>query len=531
MFPNNAAAKDRSCPTVADTKSAAIGKRQWAAAIIVTLVVGVVPTVMWPGAVSWMCDEPMLIAQAHYYNAAHMLAVHGLNGNMFVPYGPLPTQIYQLMLLFTHDPRTLVAIRAFGCATMLIGSFLWLAKTLRLSPWFAAAVMLAPYLWWSERVLWDASFALPIGALGAAAYASFLATNSRRSLIVAVAALTLVPLIHLQGLPLFAAFIGHLLWRHPKAIRQNAVDLAIVALAIGAINLRYIGVLIVTVVPKLGMIFHHGYGGGAANHDSRFISFTGPFRGGLLLAGEQFATKMNTMRGPAHLIAAAVLVSKLVIPLIWVGIVSSVIVVWRRWKTSVAGDNATSVRAAIAGICLACLLLQIMLAVALRIPPYPQYCFGTFPIHVLFAWFGIGTLMRVRLGILTTLIWGSSLAFITLGGAWQLHRYGWSRDGLSSPSLDDQVQIAQTLNRYDDEKVWTNVDMYQTFPQAIRALRVILPPGPAKPGTHSPHGLFIRYVPEAGPESSRIELVEMHADSEIPAKAFELDVTPWPRAY
>jgi len=41
------------------------------------------------------------------------LARGGLWGNFGIRYGPLPTWIYQALLLLSHDPVTLVAIRAF----------------------------------------------------------------------------------------------------------------------------------------------------------------------------------------------------------------------------------------------------------------------------------------------------------------------------------------------------------------------------------------------------------------------------------
>ena len=70
-----------------------------------------VPVVMWPGDVSWLIDEPRLIANAFYFNQDHMPAHTGLFGNFGVPYGPVPTQTYQVLLWFTHDPETLVVLR------------------------------------------------------------------------------------------------------------------------------------------------------------------------------------------------------------------------------------------------------------------------------------------------------------------------------------------------------------------------------------------------------------------------------------
>ncbi len=121
------------------------------------------------------------------------------------------------------------------------------------------------------------------------------------------------------------------------------------------------------------------------------------------------------------------------------------------------------------------LVLQILLASSLHVPPLPQYCFGTFPIHVFFGWLSVDFLQRYRLGIPINARWGRSLAFIT---RWPRHGMrisaGWDR-ALMSPSLNDQIRVAQKLNEYSDETAMTNVDMYHKFPVAMQALRVIMP--------------------------------------------------------
>jgi hypothetical protein len=186
-------------------------------AALITLLVACVPAVLWPGDVSWMNDEPNLIAHAFHANEHHTLASEGLLGSFGIKYGPLPTQVYQGMLLLTHDPVKLVAIHGILCSAATALALLWLARTLRLTPWFAAAVMAAPYLWLYQRTLWDATFTIPLGALALAGYASFLRTRSGWSLVLAVGCAAATPFIHPQALPLSAAILGHLGWRRRAA--------------------------------------------------------------------------------------------------------------------------------------------------------------------------------------------------------------------------------------------------------------------------------------------------------------------------
>ena len=97
-------------------------------AALVTVALAIVPSVMWAGAASWSNDEPMLLIHAWSSNHAHRLADRGLSGAFPVPYGPLPTHFYQLLLLFTNDLRAMVVIRATLCSALLAGSLLWLAR-------------------------------------------------------------------------------------------------------------------------------------------------------------------------------------------------------------------------------------------------------------------------------------------------------------------------------------------------------------------------------------------------------------------
>src|SRR4051794_952091 len=164
---------------------------------------------VWPGDTPWVHDEPNLIANALRANAAHHLAPVGLFGSFGVPYGPLPTQVYQALLLLTHDPLTMVAIRAVLCMAVTAAGLLWLGRTLRLTRWFVPAVLLSPYLWLFSRLLWDNTFAIPVGVVGLAAYASFLATRSGRSLVLAVGCGLALLSIHFMAAPLVIAISGH----------------------------------------------------------------------------------------------------------------------------------------------------------------------------------------------------------------------------------------------------------------------------------------------------------------------------------
>jgi hypothetical protein len=114
------------------------------------------------GDVSFLIDEPRLLAMAWHANHDGVLATTGLAGNFGVRYGPLAVQVYQALLLITHDPYALVILRGLLCGGVTAFGLLWLARTLKFPAWFAVAVLVAPLIVTYQRVLWDASFALPV---------------------------------------------------------------------------------------------------------------------------------------------------------------------------------------------------------------------------------------------------------------------------------------------------------------------------------------------------------------------------------
>jgi hypothetical protein len=526
----------------------------FAFAAIVTLLLAVVPAVLWPGDAYWMWDEPKLIGQALYYKQQHRIAWHGLSGNFSVPYGPFPMQCYQLVLLFTHDLVKITFIRALLSSSILAGSLLWLARSLRLTPWFAAAAVLGPFLVWTERTLWDATFAIPIGTLAVAAYASFLRTGSGKSLVTFVAAATLVPLIHMQGLPLFVALAGHALWRHRRELWKNWLGIGPALVVILLLNARYVLLFPALLLPRFSAPLLQGYPGRQTGAVYVIRSFFGPFLAGHNLTGENPVVPRTGLPGPASWPELAINVSLILYGFAWLGVAFCVVrLAWilrRRRRGGVPEGQAavipdagqgngevlpyrspdkssrnrghalpydlTQARDAMVCICLAALLMQMLLAAALRVPGDPQYSFGTFPIHVLFAWAGVEVLRRVWLGLPATAVYGLAVGYLTIGGAISVHRYGWPR-GILSPSINNQVAVAKQLNRFSDEAVWTDVTTYANFPRSIQVLRLLLPPEPGTVPVHSPHGLLVRYRPDKPANSQFIELIELPAPAFPPA--------------
>jgi hypothetical protein len=504
----------------------------WWLVVALTLAAAIVPAVLWVGDISWMQDEPRHLAKAWHANANHRLETHGLNGNFGVPYGPLPTQIYQLFLLTTHDILKIAAMRAGLCAGVTAIGLLWLARSLRLNPCFALAVVLAPYVWNFHRILWDASFAIPIGTIALAAYASFLRTSSGKSLVLCALCTGALAFIHPQDLPLMLPILGHVLRKHRPALARNYIGLAIVFGVLLALNFGYFRKAYDAVHWQLtqhGGSLSKGYPG----TQSRLLSLTTPFLGGEMLAGYRFGKYDSRIFERSQLDRIAVVGTLLVYPLIWLGMAVAAIRLLRRWRGADDGEiddpadpTLRRARRAIAGIVLAGLAIQVLLYGAMRMPVAPQYFFGTFPIHVMFAWIGVDFLHRQRVGWPAVVMYGLAVAYVTIASTIYIHRVGYARNTYR-PSLKSQVEVAKALNAYADETVMTDVVLFKSHPQAIRALRLLIPPDGAKPRAASGR-LLVRHTTGPSGTDSAIELAEAPPGAELDPSFEELDVSPLP---
>ena len=191
----------------------------WWAAAMVALAVAVIPAALFPGDAAWAYDEPQLVAiSTDRANQAHLQVTHGLAGNFPLPYGPLPAQLHQLLLLISHDPRWLVLIR--GTAFALVAALLLLglrgpSGSTRGSCWQRRR---APDLWGALRTHALGCNAGPAAGMpgaggdgGVPPWRRTMAAADRGGGVSrdAAGASPSAP-------PLAAAILGHLLWRRSR---------------------------------------------------------------------------------------------------------------------------------------------------------------------------------------------------------------------------------------------------------------------------------------------------------------------------
>ena len=485
------------------------------------MLAALIPVVMWPGDVSWLIDEPRLIANAFYFNQDHMPAHTGLFGNFGVPYGPVPTQTYQVLLWFTHDPEMLVVLRGLLCAGLTSVGLLWMARSLGMRAWFAAAILIAPNVVAFHRILWDASFTIPLGALCVASLADFLKTKRRWSLRLCAVCVVLLPVNHPQALPLAVPIAAYLLWRHRADFRADRVAMWRTGAVLFILHFLYIGAV-------LGVI-HWKLTQGGANlqypiNSDRIMSVLSPVLGGNLLTGYDYAQSVARPDGSDWLVTLAMWSSRLIYPIIWIGILAASLRVGPVLRALRAG-TAVEMRDLMSVLMIACLAVQFVIFTALRIPPGPQYFFGTFALHAFLAFCGIEALGKVRLALPAGGLLLGANAFITIGGMTTVHTRGYEAPGW--PTMANCLGAVRQLNQYADHVVLTDVPLLQDYPQPIKALRLLVPPEPGpKPRNRR---LLLSYKRKDGKQTGEFVVTELARNEKRPPGAVLMDVSPLPQ--
>jgi hypothetical protein len=371
--------------------------RKWDRATIVAtflLAAAVVMCLILPGDVPVNGDQVWMLITAANANASHTLVKFGLSGGMFgMTYGPVPTQIYQLLFLITHDLHVFILLRAMLVTLTIAATMCALGRSLQSPPWFIAIVLASPWVWYFCRDPWDNNFALPIGSVLLLAYLRWLQKPTRPRTIAWVACATLMPLVHLSALPLPVAVAGHAMARRWKSFRRALPWVIVGVILACSTSGPWLWFLSQRFVER-GQLRLAGYdsspGAGyeMVEHPSsrprRTVSMTFAFRQATLLTADVDLSK------PANDVQAKLL--DMLRPItrlahLWLGI-GSIVVLSRLRKSP--HDLLTTLSA----IALGALIVQAFIFFVMRIEWHEHYLNGTFASMVLLCWIGAAELWK-----------------------------------------------------------------------------------------------------------------------------------------
>lgn len=440
------------------------------------------PTLL-PGDVPWINDEPELILNALRLNQSHSLAQIGIQGSKGLHYGPLPIWLYQGFLAFSHDLRTLVALRALitmvGCAIGLV----WLARGLRVTPWLVPITLASPYLWLYSRALWDNTFLIPLAALSVGAYVAFLDDRRTGLLLCALTSALLMTLIHPMSL---------------AVVLPMALHAAIVARA-EIWRSRYV---ILAILVTWSIVSHDYFSWWIANRSSAklepsLVAGTFPFIGGRWLSAvgldEFFQDSWRDIVGGTIWLDFARILTVLMLPAVWVGMALAGI----RLRSGTGERHPALV------VLLMIVAAQMALAGSTGAAGPSHYFNATWPVFAALAWLSLDRLLAYRWTRWLPAMLGVSLIVVVASIILRVHRLGGTRGSGYGPTLSNQMMIARELNHYpSDTPVRTDVTNFSRFPHGLRVLRLLDDRPLARFQPTGP--LLIRYV--GGRASGRVAL-------------------------
>jgi hypothetical protein len=430
---------------------------------ILALVVVVAATVFRPGDAPWIADEPLLLHSAIYYNSTpgHIWIVHlpftlapyGLIGTRGARYGPLAVWIDQLLLVFTHNPIIMMAIRSCAFSATTAAVLLWLAKSLRASPWLPVAVMLSPWLWLYSRQLWDNSLCVPLCAMLLAAYADFLITHRAWPLRLAILSALLLLLVHFMAIPLIAAIALHLaifgfrsLWRFKWSL------LAIISI-VTAVSWPYWSNLLHT--------YHQNIPGGTSLVRGYFFPLFDPHH--------LTAIGLSNFLGDAwHPPTVLVYLTLIAFPAVWIAMLLTIPSLFRVVRLSPRSTPVDHIFA----VAWVALIFQSALDGYLHVYEGPHYFNAAWILSAAFL-FHVARASRPWM----IAIYAATLLIVTATIAQTIHHDAGARSPNFGTTLSDQIDALRQIQQFSaDSPLQIDIPQWTEHPIALTTLRQLLPP-------------------------------------------------------
>jgi hypothetical protein len=475
-------------------------------------------TLLRPGDTSWVNDEPILMEMAIRYNktASQLYGFYlpftpspfGLQGTRGARYGPFPVWFDQILLAFTHNAILITACRAFLFTALTTIALYWLAKTLRVSPWFAVVTMLSPWLYTLSRSLWDSSWCIPISALLFASYAAFLQKPRGVLLNLVLICLFLLPTIHLMALAIVTPIAIHLALFHRHQLWQEKWKIATILLFFAYLFWPYLAYVV--------------------SHDRTNVHTQPSTISGWLfpLVGGQYLTLgvPGTMPGEGwnyfapHAVTIvfklAQWISRAALLAVWAGMILAIPRALRSISPSAISPRETSSRKKTSPadhlclIALAVWLCQTILDGLEHVYFGPQYSAATWIVYTFFAWLTIDCLLTHRPKIAT--ITRASLAVYSaslIAGLLMITTSIAQNGGTLSPyygtSLRCQIDAVKKIQELSDpQNVNVQIPQWQQHPIAYQVLCEL---NPLSPSPRPPQPVTAKYR-NAHPGDSTIEI-------------------------
>jgi hypothetical protein len=438
------------------------------------IAVALILSLLFPGDLPLLNDQIRLIEVALNCNAAGRLADMGLGGSHNFSYGPLPTQFYQLLLLFTHDLPTIVQIRAIFCLVVTAASLWVIANTLNLRCWFAGFVVCTPWVWFHQRDLWDNSFLIPLSCAALAALARWVAGPSRFNSLALAVATAALPLIHLTGLAMTAA-IGMTLLARPKQLRQHLSWIVLgIAIACSS-SVSYITFTARQTVDRLALRVA-GYDSAPADPQQareyrlgarlqRVRSALHIVRCGVMLTGPLEVAGLDSHTRADRWARRLGWVSLIIHGWIAVGVACAGVTLVTRSPTINPCRRVLALAALTAIVSLAVMMATV------QSKPFIHYFHGVMAAVAFLAWLGVEQLGKLKWsGVVLTATPAAAGVACTVLALVSIHQSQGGR-GLFGPLIGNLQEVARMLHGRNDSLGYTDHPQIAAAPSALRLVR------------------------------------------------------------
>lgn len=445
---------------------------RWSAILVAPIVLfGAVMSVAMPGLALWIADEPKLIINALLANASGRPAPHGLLGTFDFFYGPIPTWLYQLILLVTHDVYAIVTIHAAAFYGLTIAAAFWLAGSAGFRRDTVLALAVCPAIAFYSRQLWDNSFNIPLSIGLLALYASYLRRPAAWKLVTLGALMGVMISIHTSAVTLVAGLLAHAVWRHRSSSVRFVGQLSIGCIAALLPLSPYIYSQVpvaIGVAPKpvrfvTGLIDGYPY---PMPKQSRGQSSLFAFSGSRVLSAD-FRIMPAYADGPAAVVQKVARAGTWVVHLMFgIGVLHALKIATRRKRRAGA-----TVESHLAIVALTIIVLQAALFAIIRPIAVDHYFNGSLAAYLVLVFVGreqipgkLGQALAVMLVVCLGLYTSLCLMNLRETNGQQL-RYG--------PTLGEQRRVLQEVRDLSTSRLQTDVIHLVFFPESVRSLWVL----------------------------------------------------------
>ncbi|MBN2126175.1 MAG: hypothetical protein JW821_17885 [Deltaproteobacteria bacterium] len=424
---------------------------------------------LYPGDIPWINDEPVLIDNALKANIGGRLAARGLHGSAGIPYGPVPTWIYQALLVLSRNPIHLSLMKNLLSQCALIWGLLFFSRRTGLSPWPVFLVLLSPYVYLYNRLLWDNVFLIPLSVLLWCAALQFWQQNTRSAFVFMTALCVILMHIHAMAVFLVLPLASVLLLVDRGWLRSHLPTVSIC-----------IVLALVACFPHLSQTlpavsFGRDYRAGLFSSSLAVPLGAGYFS--FLGFGDYFLPEIyggNFLLPPPLTKILVALTATIFFPF-FLGVLKGVRTLIRKWKEKTAFSPEDRVLA----VALLSLLLCMAFFIIIRHHHHPHYTNAMGFTYFYFIWRGLDAGLKASLGWIKGLLAFQAgtmgvmllllILFIHVNGGNCGIRYG--------ATLSNQIDIVRTILQYSPKSRISNfVSNYGYFPHAYSVLVTLFLP-------------------------------------------------------